>query len=53
MTHHTSSFAYIETSLPAGITIAEYRTARPQQMRGWRRVLRSAKSHSVSAGRGR
>jgi hypothetical protein len=34
-----SSFAYIETTIPAGVTLAEYRAALPTRPRGWRRLL--------------
>jgi len=34
-----SSFEYIETTVPAGVTIAEYRAARPPRGTRWHRVL--------------
>jgi hypothetical protein len=39
-----SAFEYIETTLPAGITIADYRAARPPRVSRWRRVLRACGS---------
>ncbi len=35
-----STFAYIETSIPAGVTIAEFRASRPCRTRRFRRVRR-------------
>jgi hypothetical protein len=31
--------AYIETTIPPGMTIEEYRRSRPQRRRGWRKWL--------------
>lgn len=39
MTESAKSFAYIETTLPAGMTIPAYRSARPQRVRGWHRIV--------------
>jgi hypothetical protein len=33
-----TQFAYIETSLPAGMTIDEYRRSRPRRPSWWRRL---------------
>jgi hypothetical protein len=30
--------AYMETTIPAGMTIADYRRARPQRSSWWRRI---------------
>jgi vacuolar-type H+-ATPase catalytic subunit A/Vma1 len=30
--------AYIETTIPAGMTIADYRRGRPQRASWWRRI---------------
>jgi len=30
--------AYVETTIPAGMTIADYRRARPQRSSWWRRI---------------
>jgi hypothetical protein len=30
--------AYVETTIPAGMTIADYRRARPQRASWWRRL---------------
>ena len=38
----TSDDFYIEASLPAGLTIAEYRLTRPPRPSAWRRVTRLA-----------
>jgi hypothetical protein len=35
----SSSFDYIETSVPAGVTIAQYRAARPPRPSRWHRVV--------------
>jgi hypothetical protein len=34
--------AYIETTIPAGMTIADYRRSRPQPSPWWRRLRRGA-----------
>ena len=41
MTGTTAAFAYIETTVPAGVTISEYRLSRAPRLRGWRRIARS------------
>ena len=41
MTEIAASFAYIETTIPAGVTIPAYRVSRPPRVRGWRRIMRS------------
>jgi hypothetical protein len=33
------SFAYIETTIEPGVTIAEFRAARPKQPSRWRRLV--------------
>jgi hypothetical protein len=33
-------FQYLETSIPAGVTISEYRRARPRQPTRWQRLKR-------------
>jgi hypothetical protein len=35
------SFMYLETTIPAGITIPEYRRSRPQRRRGLKRLRRA------------
>ena len=45
-----ATFEYIETTIPAGITIPEYRVSRPPRVRGWRRVMKSVRP-AASAGR--
>jgi hypothetical protein len=32
------SILYLETTIPEGQTITEYRRSRPQRLRGWRRL---------------
>jgi hypothetical protein len=36
----STPFIYIETSIPAGVTISEFRRSRPQRPSGWRRLFR-------------
>jgi hypothetical protein len=36
-----TSFAYIETTIPPGMTIAQYRAARPRPARRFARVRRA------------
>jgi hypothetical protein len=36
--HETQSFMYLETTIPAGLTISEYRRSRPRSPRGWSRL---------------
>jgi hypothetical protein len=38
-TASASSFAYIETSIPSGVTIHDYRVSRPPRAPFWRRAL--------------
>jgi hypothetical protein len=35
-------FRYVETSIPAGVTMAEYRRARPRRPARWHRLKRLA-----------
>jgi hypothetical protein len=49
MTETTAAFAYIETTIPAGVTIPEYRVSRPLRVRGWRRIMQSVRP-AASAG---
>ena len=39
MTTPTPQLSYIETSIPAGITIHDYRVSRPPRAPFWRRAL--------------
>ena len=41
MTTTAPQISYIETSIPAGITIHDYRVSRPPRAPFWRRVLTS------------
>ena len=50
MTETAATFAYIETTIPAGVTIPEYRVSRPLHARGWRRMMQSLRP-AASAGR--
>jgi hypothetical protein len=36
--HESQSFMYLETTIPAGVTISEYRRSRPRNPRGWSRL---------------
>jgi hypothetical protein len=45
-----SSFAYIETSIPSGVTIHDYRVSRPPRRPFWRRAMKSFRP-ATSAGR--
>ena len=37
----STPFMYIETSIPAGVTIDEFRRSRPQRPNRWRRLFRT------------
>ena len=39
MTTAAASFAYIETSIPSGVTIHDYRVSRPPRAPFWRRLF--------------
>jgi hypothetical protein len=36
----TTPFMYIETTIPAGVTIDEFRRSRPRKPSRWQRVVR-------------
>lgn len=36
----TTPFIYIEITIPAGVTIPEFRRARPQRLSRWQRLFR-------------
>jgi hypothetical protein len=36
--HENQSFMYLETTIPAGLTISDYRRSRPRGARGWSRL---------------
>ena len=40
----TTPFMYIETSIPAGVTIDEFRRSRPPRPTRWQRLVRSLRS---------
>jgi hypothetical protein len=44
--HESQSFMYLETTIPAGVTISEYRRARPPRRRGLARLRRETKTRS-------
>ena len=43
-------FAYIETTIPPGMTIAEYRRSRPRRDSRWDRLLRRIRSTAAGSG---
>jgi hypothetical protein len=55
MTHTTPeltlghAFQYLETSIPAGVTISEYRRARPGRATRWERLKHLAASSTASS----
>jgi hypothetical protein len=58
MTHTTAalelgrSFQYLETSIPAGVTISQYRRARPRRPTRWQRLKHAASSAATAPAAG-
>ena len=50
MTTAAASFAYIETSIPSGVTIHDYRVSRPPRAPFWRRVLAAVNGGTPKGG---
>jgi hypothetical protein len=44
--HESQSFMYLETTIPAGLTISEYRRSRPPRRRGLARLRGETKAQS-------
>jgi hypothetical protein len=47
---HPEAVFYVESSLPPGMTIAEYRRARPRRPTRWERLKQLAGGAQVAAG---
>jgi hypothetical protein len=48
---HADEVFYVETSLPPGMTIGEYRRSRPRRPTRWERLKRLAGGAQVAAAR--
>jgi hypothetical protein len=51
LAHTSHDFSYIESSLPPGLTLDEYRRRRPQRAGRWERLKRLAGGPQVAAAR--